>query len=70
MGCMCGTCKSVMGVLVLAAGAELFANVSVAGLTGFQVAGLLFVLHGVGTLVHMAGLCSMCKSCEVETKKK
>lgn len=57
-----------MGVLVLVAGVELYTNMAVAGLTALQVAGLLFALHGLGTVVHVAGLCPQCKSCSTDKK--
>ena len=60
-------CKGVMGVLVLLAGVELFVNAPIAGLTGFQVAGVLLVLYGLGKLAHALG---MCGGCCVESKKK
>ena len=52
-----------MGGLVLIAGLELFVNTSIAGLSGIQVAGLLFVLSGLVKVVHAFGMCSACKDC-------
>ncbi|MEW6748885.1 MAG: hypothetical protein AB1295_04225 [Candidatus Micrarchaeota archaeon] len=63
-------CKSAMGVLVLLAGAELYANVSVAGLTGVQIAGVLLLLNGLGVLMHALYLCPMCKGMEGRMMKK
>jgi uncharacterized membrane protein HdeD (DUF308 family) len=67
---MMKVCKAVNGVLVLVAGVAMFMNLSIAGLTGAQVAGVMFVLFGVSKLVHALGFCSACTSCCVETKKK
>ena len=58
---MCGTCGAVISVLILAAGGVLYGNVAAAGLTSVQLAGVLFVLVGLGKLVHAGGMCSMCK---------
>jgi len=63
-------CKAINGVLVLLAGVELFFDTSIAGLSGFQIAGLLLVVFGLCKLAHAAGLCGMCGTCCVETKKK
>lgn len=63
-------CKAIRALLLIVAGAELFANVAVAGLTGLQVAGLLFALSGVVKLVHALGFCSACSSCCAEPEKK
>ena len=60
MGEMCGSCRSVLGVLVLAAGAVLFGNVAFGMWKAQQVAGGLFVLVGLGKLMHVGNMCPMC----------
>jgi hypothetical protein len=63
-------CKGVNGVLVLLAGYELFSGSVFAGLTGLQMAGVLFMLFGVSKLVHALGLCPCCKDGCCGMKKK
>ena len=59
MGDMCGTCKAVDSILVVAAGAAL-AGFSL-GFDRYAVAGGLLVLVGLGRLLHVGGMCPMCK---------
>jgi uncharacterized membrane protein HdeD (DUF308 family) len=54
-------CRGVKGLLLLVVGAVLYLNLSVAGLTALQIAGLLFVLMGLIKLVHCSGMCPSCK---------
>jgi len=58
-----GMCKALKGVLVLLAGLEMYLNIPIAGMTGVQVAGLLFALFGLTILLHVAGVCNSCKNC-------
>lgn len=53
-------CKAILGILVLLAGVELYTNTTIAGLTGLQVAGLLFILFGLGKLAHAFCMCGTC----------
>lgn len=62
-------CKVLRSLLLIVAGAVLFANVAVAGLTGLQIAGLLFVVSGLCKLAHALGMCGKCCS-EPDKKKK
>jgi uncharacterized membrane protein HdeD (DUF308 family) len=61
LGCS-NMCRGVKGLLMLIVGAVLFMNLSVAGLTALQLAGLLFILMGLIKLVHCAGMCPSCKA--------
>lgn len=63
-------CKAIMGLLILLAGVELFANTALFGMTGAQLAGLLLIVFGVLKLAHVAGVCGSCGTCCVEDKKK
>ncbi|MBI5176945.1 hypothetical protein HY995_02550 [Candidatus Micrarchaeota archaeon] len=59
---MHGTCKKVMGVLVLASGVALamggWGYLTVTG--ALKVAGVLFVLKGLSALAHSMNMCSQC----------
>lgn len=63
-------CKVIRSLLLIIAGAELFANIPLAGLSGVQIAGLLLLISGLVKLAHACGMCSMCNSCCVEPNKK
>ncbi|NUN11622.1 hypothetical protein HUU53_03170 [Candidatus Micrarchaeota archaeon] len=71
------TCKIVLSVLATAAGLSL-AGVSWGWFntnTGLMYAGVLFVLYGLGKLVHSMHMCPMCNSmhcdcCVEEMPKK
>lgn len=62
-------CKTIMSLLFLLAGLVLAMGNPVAGMPPMQLAGVLFVLVGLGKLIHCMGMCSMCKNCCMPEKE-
>ncbi|GEM_PF-7064249 len=67
MGTMHGMCLKGSSIALLIAGVVMATGIVVAGYGSQTIAGALFALMGVGSLVHAMG---MCKQCEVAMKKK
>lgn len=62
--CMCSTCGTISGVLVLVAGAVMLLS-SLAMLDGtmaMMVAGAALALYGLGGIVHAMNMCPLCKA--------
>ena len=66
LGCMGGTCKTVVGVIMLVSGLALLGGAQgmLDGRLGSTVAGAGLALIGLAKLVHHMGMCPSCKDCK------
>ena len=64
-------CSKFMGFFMLVAGIAflMLAMGSMAAVTAYWIAGAMFVLFGLGKLVHQMGMCPMCNA-EMKTASR